>query len=500
MLHPSTKKLIDRLSQMTERGKLNWTEGDSNNIIYATEGYSVSLTETPNELAIISKEGKELERATADELAATQDETGAAYSEIVALMTKEASRVASGTEAAISTLLAGIDLDGDGIPDSPTETPAEALAETLEAAAPEDVVEETSVMAPAEVETLAPASAEPEPASEPEIQTEVPISNEPDMTEAVARLADEVNNRQEAPSPAENFLSDAGLGVVAATALNASTEEVEIEPQAPETVELTAADDTREVDPTPEQPSEPISSLTPDVEPSQAESEPLQTAVEHVEETIAAATAPVESEELQTPEPITEMPKPLATNVSQFSGPMGSNVGAAAQANLDDLATTQNEPATAAPVLSEVDSAPEAATPVEEKIEPLSNNLPPEALIETAAEQPSDTQQSYSLSGIGSGFGLGALSATTEATGGLPVAPDETVSEAIPEKIIIDATDDTPIFTEETGDAERSVETAPSLAAVQTEAVKTEAPEASGESESEEENILKPRTRFNPWD
>ncbi|MEO0452345.1 MAG: hypothetical protein AAFZ74_18670, partial [Pseudomonadota bacterium] len=104
MLHASTRKLIDRLAEMTELGKLDWTESESGHITYSTEGYSVSLTEAPNELFITSKDGKELERASADELAATQSEEGVAYTAILAAMTNEASRIARGTEAAISTL------------------------------------------------------------------------------------------------------------------------------------------------------------------------------------------------------------------------------------------------------------------------------------------------------------------------------------------------------------------------------------------------------------
>ena len=52
MLHASTRKLIDRLAEMTELGKLDWTEDDAGNIAYATEGYSVSLTENPGEVII----------------------------------------------------------------------------------------------------------------------------------------------------------------------------------------------------------------------------------------------------------------------------------------------------------------------------------------------------------------------------------------------------------------------------------------------------------------
>ncbi len=76
MLHASTRKLIDRLAEMTELGKLDWAEGEGQNVIYSTEGYSVSLMDAPNEVVITSKDGKELERATSEELAATTTEDG----------------------------------------------------------------------------------------------------------------------------------------------------------------------------------------------------------------------------------------------------------------------------------------------------------------------------------------------------------------------------------------------------------------------------------------
>ena len=87
MLHASTRKLIDRLAEMTDLNKLDWTESDAGQITYSTEGYSVSLTEDPNEVVITSKDGKELERATAEELSATQTEDGKTYAQVVGCYT-----------------------------------------------------------------------------------------------------------------------------------------------------------------------------------------------------------------------------------------------------------------------------------------------------------------------------------------------------------------------------------------------------------------------------
>lgn len=151
MLHTSTRKLIDRLAEMTELGKLDWVDSDDGNVAYATEGYSVTLTESPNEVIITSKDGKELERATAEEIAATEAEDGTSYTAIVAAMTKEAARVARGTETAISTLLAGME-------DAPAEAadPDEIATDSAEALQ-EDLGDDTSVLAEDPAEPVADA-------------------------------------------------------------------------------------------------------------------------------------------------------------------------------------------------------------------------------------------------------------------------------------------------------------------------------------------------------
>ena len=257
MLHASTRKLIDRLAEMTELSKLDWTETEDGQISYSTEGYSVSLTESPNEVVITSKDGKELERASAEDLAATQDDEGQVYTAIVAAMTAEASRIARGTERAISTLLAGMDNTAD---EAPTK-PAEVIEETVEdITLAEDPVDDTTAIAADTIETIDPepetdtinedetdeesdtvvaaeADTESETASsddvevdevaEPEtitaetaetldeLETAPTAETETDVTEAVARLADEVNQRE------ESRLDEAAASAVGAVALAA---------------------------------------------------------------------------------------------------------------------------------------------------------------------------------------------------------------------------------------------------------------------------------------
>ena len=192
MLHPSTKKLIDRLIAMTADGKIDWKEDDSDRVIYMTEGYSVALEKEPTEIVIMTADGRELERATAAEIADVPDDASASYADQVASMTRDATRKAKGIDEAISVLLAGIDLDGDGIPDLPVETLDADIAEANDII--EDVADDSAVVATVDtntdtepVDTLTPLV---------ELTSEEIDSASENVTEAVARLADEVNGRE----------------------------------------------------------------------------------------------------------------------------------------------------------------------------------------------------------------------------------------------------------------------------------------------------------------
>lgn len=130
MLHPSTKRLIDRLSEMTGQRKIDWLETDRPDAyVYDTDGYRVILDGKPAALLLCDALGNELDRADPDELAATKHIDGGSYTEIVEAMRKDASRIAKGTENAIAAVLGGLDLDGDGIPDVPAPVELEAAPE-----------------------------------------------------------------------------------------------------------------------------------------------------------------------------------------------------------------------------------------------------------------------------------------------------------------------------------------------------------------------------------
>ena len=517
MLHASTRKLIDRLAEMTELGKLDWTEGEDGRLTYSTEGYSVSLTDAPNELIITSKDGKQLEHATGEELAATPGEDGGTYADLVGLMTKEAARVARGTEAAISTLLAGME---------PAEQPNATDETDVRSDLPEDPVDETTGLAtvlsdadtpedhaenaqnstdPAdsdeESDAMAAVTATPQiQASDAENEAEE-TETETVVTEAVARLADEVNQRED---------NDSALGAAAASAVGA--------------VALAAGlDPTRDLDASSEAKSETAPERAVDTQMSAAEEEPAAAPASAVADAEPAPAVEAAGDTLQSndtpayipfglePELPAETASEAVSEVSASAAPQGEPATeiVASETVPEDLveAAAEQEASmpslvlsdTSEPVIPDSHSANETATPgasgltdpvaapaLEPEPEPSAE---PTESTSTPAKTPEP--QTYSLSGIGAGFGLGALSAKTEASG----VPGPSPSAAgNPEKIVIDATDD--ILPEIEGNINLPLIEKATAAVKEASA---ETPEQAPD-EASESDILKPRTRFNPWD
>lgn len=178
MLHPSTKKLIDRLAAMTAQKKIDWIEKDNGDVLYATEGYVVRLTPEPPRVLLSTEGGKALEDATATVLTATPHDDGGTYGTLVATLARDACRDARGTESAISTLLAGLSETPE--PEAPEEV-SQDQPETVEADtaaipigpdAVEDPVDDTTA-----IETAKPAA--------PEQQAGIAIEAEAPVEEAV---------------------------------------------------------------------------------------------------------------------------------------------------------------------------------------------------------------------------------------------------------------------------------------------------------------------------
>ena len=175
MLHPSTKKLIDKLGEMTRKQRVSWIEGENGTIVHDTEGYRVVLTPEPHGVVLTDAVGREIETCTPEEIADEKDASGRPYPLFVRELFQEAHRHARGAEKAIRTLLAG-----------------------LEAAAEEE-------------EAVTAAAPEPEPAPEPETMTDETTSfdGEGAITAAVATLADQINNSAPMAGPEVNAAPEA---------------------------------------------------------------------------------------------------------------------------------------------------------------------------------------------------------------------------------------------------------------------------------------------------
>ena len=570
MLHASTRKLIDRLSEMTELGKLDWTESEDGNIYYATEGYSVSLTESPNEVIITSKDGKELERASAEELATTQQDDGKAYTLIVAEMTNEASRVARGTEAAISSLLADLqdapapdsvdvataetDADEDLQEDPVNETtaimaePDNSDATDVETDLPDETIDQVDASAPDEVSaedettdeetspeiivapvmeapdvdlsarddaddshaTHAATSDESETGADAEYATDegsqTDSETESDVTEAVARLADEVNQREESSLDAAAVSAVGAVALAAGLTTQASSEQAETSSTAEETDIAPSTEATAETSETPAYVPFGLERET------EAESEVLAMA-EIAPEEIAE---PVEIETpLEAPETDTTFSLDVETEPSSVETTWNSTE-AEAETPAEADATPVQEPVTEAeiPVAPTLSAVPDFGRTESTEIAEPAEETPTEIAAETNSEDSIDQTvateapeveaepeiaeaqppKTYSLSGIGAGFGLGALSAKTEASG---IPAPSSPGGAAPEKVIIDATDD--VLPELEGNLNVSLaETASAaVSAANAKAATSEQTETPADAETD---ILKPRTRFNPWD
>lgn len=159
MLHPSTKKLIDKLGEMTRKQRVSWIEGENGTIVHDTEGYRVVLTPEPHGVILTDAVGREIETCSPEEIADEKDDAGRPYALFVGELFREAHRHARGAEKAIRTLLAGL----------------EAAEETPEPAA---------------------AATAPDPEPEPETVTDetTSLDGETAITAAVATLADQINN------------------------------------------------------------------------------------------------------------------------------------------------------------------------------------------------------------------------------------------------------------------------------------------------------------------
>ena len=233
MLHPSTKKLIDKLGEMTRKQRVSWIEGENGTIVHDTEGYRVVLTPEPHGVILTDAVGREIETCSPEEIADEKDPAGRPYALFVGELFREAHRHARGAEKAIRTLLAGLEAV-EGEPEAAAAAPVPEPAPEPETVTDEttslegetaitaavatlaDQINNTAPMAGPEVVVTAPAEAErepePEPLPEPDLVAAAPdVTPEPQAEPSYASLpaayaeteeaADEEIAPEEAPEP-----------------------------------------------------------------------------------------------------------------------------------------------------------------------------------------------------------------------------------------------------------------------------------------------------------
>ncbi len=187
MLHPSTKRLIDKLNDMTRKQRVAWTESDDGSVTHDTEGYRVILTPEPHAIFLTDALGRQIETCTPDEFADETDGNGRPYAKFVAELFREAHRHARGTEKAIRALLETLDAADTDIEAAPVPSVAPALTSVDSGEGSEDPIDETA-----------------------------PIEGEQAMAEAVASLAEQINNAAPPTAPMLDVAAEAVLADVAA--------------------------------------------------------------------------------------------------------------------------------------------------------------------------------------------------------------------------------------------------------------------------------------------
>lgn len=443
MLHPSTKRLIDKLSEMTRKQRVAWSEGENGTITHDTEGYRVVLTPEPHAVLLTDALGKEIESCTPDEFVDETDSAGRPYTAFVADLYREAHRHARGAEKAIHTVLKRLETneaEPDLQPDIAMD-PAELV---------EDPVDDTDSL--------------------PEAYPEVEGQN--DMARAVASMADEVNGGAAGVETDEP--EDAGPGDA-----EAETEaEPGIEPEPVTTsafhAEEEASETTEPDEPaldTSDDPADPSASIEAEDILSQYASLMPEQHSTGADEAPSAGTEPAEGalwpEDDNAPEPPAE---PLEAEAEsepeqvqsepQASGAFGHFFGGSGMGDVSRYAshTADETPEPAAPV--ETEAAPEPAiAPSQSEFEanepapyaPAFTDVgapaqPVEPAPDMTSEAPAEPEapRSFSLSGMSSGFGLG--SAARSHAQASERTPEPAQNGPSPERVhlVIDGTIDLP--------------------------------------------------------
>jgi hypothetical protein len=487
MLHPSTKKLIDKLSEMTRRQRVSWLQGEDGKIYHDTEGFRVILTPEPHQVLITDALGKAIESAADAEFAGITDAHNRPYAQFVAELYREADRCARGAERAIDLLLKGLDRT-----DETAEPPAPPVVNTL----PEDIADER-------LSTFAPSA-------EPSVDVQ-------GITDAVASLADEVNAAAEtAPPPVlpddtTKWVPVAGAAVAAEAHAELSADQEETLAPLESPAEAPAPDTLPpfrfQAPPLP-------ASLQPAVQPAAEEPEPaLASGYEEVAGVPETGDADALAlQDLQAPEPepepqILTMPEPVASP-PPAPEPMPAPPAPAPAPQRYPQFGNYGRPFTPAPGAPPA-PPPTEAVPTEPVVAMAAPNPPPAPVpAPTPAPTPMNMQR-FSLSGLGYG-----ASARPDAPPAPPQAPAPTPAPSAPPEVEATAAppSPTPPAPEPAAPLEppfQFASTAPPAPPAETEpaarqlfptAAKQDAgAEANDPEPTEAANPAGRQRRFNPW-
>lgn len=378
MLHPSTKRLIDKLGDMTRRQKVAWQESEDGNITHDTEGYRVTLTAEPHAVLLTDSQGREIETCNPAEFADELDADGRPYAHFVEELYREAKRHARGAEEAISAVLAGLDaveapadMAVEPAVEEPTEEPTEAVEATEDTI--EDPLDDSS---PLDADDYA----------EMDSQSE-------DITFAVASLADQVNGASMiAPHAAEedDILTGENTAVAATDVDMDTTSDDEFEPEATSGDTVATDGDTAATSgDTAQQDTIEAFSVTPDDEPAALEEIDDTTPLNEPAGGFTPTGFVTSTTEEVAPDVAAELP--VADAIEDPEPVEAATDHAYAPAFADDAADApgyaQAEPFKAFTTTPE--EAPETSAPDAERVEETSAAIAPqyaEAASETTAE------------------------------------------------------------------------------------------------------------------
>ncbi|MCA8892929.1 MAG: hypothetical protein KDA56_14180 [Hyphomonas sp.] len=547
MLHPSTKRLIDKLDEMTRKQRVSWEESENDSVKHDTEGYRVTLTAAPHALLLTDAQGREIETCTPEDFTGETDADGRPYAAFIEDLYREAHRHARGAEKAISALLSSLDeADRDDCDEAAAPEPDTPLAAAESFDHPEDEGDESYPLEDHEL---------PEPEYEGQAEMQAAIASMADQMRGTVE-ADAHPEAAEAPEP-EPVVEPPVPPVASAEPVAAPEPEPEADPYAP----FAGSEDTARAyavaaefagPAEPEAPAfvaetDPVSdALTGPAAPEEEPPAPEPFSDEaHVWESIRnagaqAKAAPTEpqaefepalqpepgSEPQPEPEPVSATePEPPAQDAAPATARPGPVFGSGMFSDLSRYRSQTPDPAPEPALKPEPEAAASAPEFVEEFVEESAAQPPqdpvaeaaPEPAPEPAPEEPAP-QRSFSLSGITSGFGLGSTHSPARPQ------PDTQAAPAAPgERRIIDGTVDLPDT-----DPEPEVETpteaewrmeqdedfgftpedlmpgapASPLPAVSEAAPETPAQETPTETSGAEQEPAqppRPSRRFNPW-